>query len=588
MRPTTISATANYGDSGTMSTLGMSRDFLQMGRTPRRPDCVAGQTGLELRNVAANYPFERSHRFAGIQPNSGDRDYSPFSCAAGTGAARVPVGDSATLVRDRRLGVWRVGRVLLDAADEIERGVERLVVLRIWRDIGLRAGLLAAFGLEVAAQRCLAARVGARFELLRNLLEHFDVGRDTLRLDRASGRSEVAPGGQPERPIAGAERNDGLHRALAERACANDGRAPVILKVTRARIEPLGFLGGAAARRHDLAPLQEGVGDRDRLIEQSARIVAQVDDEALELVAGLGGEVGDHLLQVLRRLLVELRDADKPDIVAFEPRTHGTHLDARAGDGNLDRLFLPLAHDLELDLGVLRPAHLLDRLVEGEPLHRLVIEVRDDVVGHDPGLGCRRVVDRGDDLDQAILHGDFDAEAAELAPGLHLHVAEALGIHVARMRIEPGQHAVDRRFDQLAVVGLFHVVGAHALEHIAEQAELAIGVGGGRLCTRPIEHDARLGCDQRHGYAGRRTEENQGSFAHDHPRTFWPSFAAHHGPGSTGTPSLRNSTYSTGWLAPPALATADWAPPPITATGSPVTTNCPKSTDIRSIPASKT
>src|SRR6266446_2936681 len=292
MRPTTISATANYGDSGTMSTLGMSRDFLQMGRTPRRPDCVAGQTGLELRNVAANYPFERSHRFAGIQPNSGDRDYSPFSCAAGTGAARVPVGDSATLVRDRRLGVWRVGRVLLDAADEIERGVERLVVLRIWRDIGLRAGLLAAFGLEVAAQRCLAARVGARFELLRNLLEHFDVGRDTLRLDRASGRGEVAPAGQPERPIAGAERNDGLHRALAERACANDGRAPVILKrtrhdfggrggaavdqhddglvlgeVARARIEPLGFLGGAPARRHDLAPLQEGVGDRDRLVE---------------------------------------------------------------------------------------------------------------------------------------------------------------------------------------------------------------------------------------------------------------------------------------------------------------------------------
>jgi len=109
------------------------------------------------------------------------------------------VGDSATLVRNRRLGVRRVGRVLLDAADEVERGVERFVILRTIRwDVGLRAGLLVAFGLEVAAQRCLAARVGARFELLRNLLEHFDVGRDTLRLDRASGRGEVAPGGQPE------------------------------------------------------------------------------------------------------------------------------------------------------------------------------------------------------------------------------------------------------------------------------------------------------------------------------------------------------------------------------------------------------
>ena len=28
-----------------------------------RPDCVAGVVGLELRNVVANYPFERSRRF---------------------------------------------------------------------------------------------------------------------------------------------------------------------------------------------------------------------------------------------------------------------------------------------------------------------------------------------------------------------------------------------------------------------------------------------------------------------------------------------------------------------------------------------
>jgi hypothetical protein len=46
-----------------------------------RPDCVAEVVGLELRNVGANYPFERSHRFAaGIQPNSGHRDYSRLSC----------------------------------------------------------------------------------------------------------------------------------------------------------------------------------------------------------------------------------------------------------------------------------------------------------------------------------------------------------------------------------------------------------------------------------------------------------------------------------------------------------------------------
>jgi hypothetical protein len=46
---------------------------------------VAGHAGLELRNVVANYPFERSHRFAGIQPNLGHRDYSRLSCGVSSG-----------------------------------------------------------------------------------------------------------------------------------------------------------------------------------------------------------------------------------------------------------------------------------------------------------------------------------------------------------------------------------------------------------------------------------------------------------------------------------------------------------------------
>src|SRR5258708_3291389 len=94
MRPATISATAHYGDSGTMSTLGMSRDFLQMGRPPRRPDCVAGHVGLELRNVVANYPFERPHKFPGIPPNSDLRDHSRLSC----GVAETQLGPSAEIL----------------------------------------------------------------------------------------------------------------------------------------------------------------------------------------------------------------------------------------------------------------------------------------------------------------------------------------------------------------------------------------------------------------------------------------------------------------------------------------------------------
>ena len=38
-----------------------------------------GWAGFEVRNVAAKYPFERSHGFPGIPPNSGHRDYSRLS-----------------------------------------------------------------------------------------------------------------------------------------------------------------------------------------------------------------------------------------------------------------------------------------------------------------------------------------------------------------------------------------------------------------------------------------------------------------------------------------------------------------------------
>jgi hypothetical protein len=153
-------------------------------------------------------------------------------------------------------------------------------------------------------------------------------------------------------------------------------------------------------------------------------------------------------------------------------------------------------------------AHLLDRLVQGETLHRLVVEIGDDVIGQDAGLGRRRVVDRRDHLDQAVFHSDLDAKPAELAAGLHLHVAEALCIHVARMRIETGQHAADGGFDELAVVGLLDIVAAHPLENVAEQIELAVGIRGRGARTRSHHDGARLSHEKRQCSAGGGAEED--------------------------------------------------------------------------------
>jgi hypothetical protein len=59
-------------------------------------------------------------------------------------------------------------------------------------------------------------------------------------------------------------------------------------------------------------------------------------------------------------------------------------------------------------------------------------------------------------------------------------------------------------FDQLGVVGLLDIVRAHALEDVAEQIELAIGVRGGGSRAGAHEDRARLGHEQRQRRTGGR------------------------------------------------------------------------------------
>ena len=312
---------------------------------------------------------------------------------------------------------------------------------------------------------------------------------------------------QAQRAIAFTQRDDGLHRSLAEGARAHEERTVVILQragddlrgrgraavdqhhqrqlagdVARLGVEALGVVRPPRLGRDDLALVEEIVRHLDGLVEKPTRIVAQVEDDALEPGADLFPDLLHRVLDAVRRLLAERGDADVADL-AFGLPAHRLDLDHRAGQRHVERI-APGAADGQHDVGVDGAAHPLDRLVQGHALHRLVVERDDEVARLDAGAEGRRVVDRRTPLDEAVLHRALDAEPAELAAGLHLHVAEAFRIHVARMRIKTGQHAVDRRFDQLAVVRFFDIVGAYALEYVAEQVELAVGVRGVVLLLR--------------------------------------------------------------------------------------------------------
>src|SRR5258706_16017312 len=105
-------------------------------------------------------------------------------------------------------------------------------------------------------------------------------------------------------------------------------------------------------------------------------------------------------------------------------------------------------------------------------LFRSVVDLDDEIPGLQAGAKCRRVLDGRHDLDEPFFHSDLDAEAAELALGAHLKLAERVLVEISRVRIEPGQHAADRFRDELFVLYRLDVARLDPAEHFGKGAQL--------------------------------------------------------------------------------------------------------------------
>src|SRR5262249_15215065 len=178
---------------------------------------------------------------------------------------------------------------------------------------------------------------------------------------------------------------------------------------------------GAVARpdRHDHAVVDEQVGNLDGLIEQAARIEAQVKDEALD--ADLR-ELAHNPLEVAVSVVREAVEADVADLVFriddVVPGVVGISFDADDGfvlDLAADEVelhLLAVALDDEFDLRAFFAEDLLDRVFRGHALggndlgrferFAFTIDLADDrldeVIGLHAGAIRGAVLDRRHDL----------------------------------------------------------------------------------------------------------------------------------------------------------------------------------------------
>ncbi len=158
---------------------------------------------------------------------------------------------------------------------------------------------------------------------------------------------------------------------------------------------------------------------------------------------------------------------------------------------------------------------------QAETFDRRAVDLVDDIARKNSCPRGGRIVDWRYHLEETVLHVDLHAEAAELAAGGRLHVAIALRIHVARMRIKRLENSVDRCVEKLFVFGLVDVVGTHDLQHLAEYFELSAGLGAGRRgSARPDLGIARVEAEREQRGGRCRTDDNFAKPQHgDFP--FW-------------------------------------------------------------------
>ena len=176
-------------------------------------------------------------------------------------------------------------------------------------------------------------------------------------------------------------------------------------------------------------------------------------------------------------------------------------------------------------------------------------EMGDEVAGFDTGAMGRRLIDGRNHLHEAVLHGDFDAQTAELALGLDPHVTEGVRVQIAGMGIQGRQHALNGELDQLLIGHVFDIVAADPLEDIAEELQLPIGVGVAFLLpSQSVGITSSSGGDY-----GRELQ-----FAHYPLALCSPS--ASHGSGLIGCPVCRSSKIELRVLAVLGVHCCHWLP----------------------------
>jgi hypothetical protein len=350
-------------------------------------------------------------------------------------------------------------------------------------------------------------------------------------LDQAPAGGIKVRRGERQRGAIG-EREDGLDQALAEGGFAQHPGAVVVLQRTRndfrGRSRPavhqhhdgviaaaVAMIGGidllrggtATLRYHHLTLAQKVVGYIDGLVQQTARVFAQIHHQALDAVLA---QVLEGVVHLPHGIVAEAQNLEISDS-RFEPEggLHAGADDILADHFERDRLGHAFAPHRDLDRAAAVPLQQIDYFGGGEPVGGFAVHRNDGVAGANAGAIGRRSGKGRVHHGLVVARGHLHADPGIVPVLVFFPERVLLGVEEGGMRIEAARDA-----RQCAVIN--RVAGAHRRGEILFHQR--VGFGESRDGARRTPIDGRIRRRRRPQAAGepgprertQQDEENQG------------------------------------------------------------------------------
>ena len=151
----------------------------------------------------------------------------------------------------------------------------------------------------------------------------------------------------------------------------------------------------------DVAAAQKLAGHPDRLVQQSAGIIAEIKDEAFRF---LPADIGKRIAEIFGKSLAEAGDTEVNNGCARESSpSQVVELDGSTDDRDLAHLAGSGVENAQFDCGTGPTRDVFDHPGERPAGDVILTDFQDDVTGAQTGTLSRRAVDRGDDDHVTLL-----------------------------------------------------------------------------------------------------------------------------------------------------------------------------------------